>query len=163
MGPEELGLITIPYHVRSAEALWRRYREGARTEVWGHQAVAKRLADRSGFRPIEPGEVLPGGATAHAIERPRRYEQPLHLPSHRALAFGDAVVAVDGRLRLWAQDRVDERRAGWYAQRFAPTLRPLLELDVERVLVTHGEPVLAGAREALAAAFAAPPWYHRPG
>ena len=31
-------------------------------------------------------------------------------------------------------------------------LRPLLDLPVERVLVTHGEPVLAGAREALAAA-----------
>jgi hypothetical protein len=33
-------------------------------------------------------------------------------------------------------------------------LRPLLELPVERVLVTHGEPVLDGARESLARALA---------
>ena len=31
-------------------------------------------------------------------------------------------------------------------------LRPLLELPVERVLVSHGEPVLARGREALAEA-----------
>ena len=28
-------------------------------------------------------------------------------------------------------------------------LRPLLDLDIERVLVSHGEPVLGGGREAL--------------
>jgi hypothetical protein len=34
----------------------------------------------------------------------------------------------------------------------AEQLRPLLELPIERVLVSHGEPVLSGGREALAEA-----------
>jgi hypothetical protein len=36
--------------------------------------------------------------------------------------------------------------------KLAASLRPLLELPVERVLVSHGEPVLRGGLEALAAA-----------
>jgi hypothetical protein len=150
-------LITIPYHVRHAEALWRRY--GA--EIWGHPAAAKRLDDASGFRAIEPGTPLPAGVTAHTIGRPRRYEQPLHLPSHDALAFGDAVVSVDGELRVWAMEPVDERRARFYAERFVPTLQPLLDLDPKRILVTHGAAVLADGRTALQRALEKPPWYHR--
>jgi hypothetical protein len=154
-------LVTIPYHVRSAEALWSRHRDRIETTIWGHPAVVKRLDDPGGFRPIEPGTRLPGGATAHRIGRPRRFEMPIHLSPHRALAFGDAVVAVDGELRLWSQEPVDERRARWYAERFAPTLAPLLELDPERILVTHGEPILGRGAAALAAALEAPPWHHR--
>ena len=33
-------------------------------------------------------------------------------------------------------------------------LRPLLDLPVEMVLVSHGEPVLSGGREAIACALA---------
>jgi hypothetical protein len=150
--------ITIPYHARSAVALWRRYAPRAEATIHGHPAVAKRLEDASGFRPLEPGETLPGGVTAHAIGRPRRYEQPLYLAPHRALAFGDAVVEVDGALRMWANRRVDEKVRRFYAERFAPTLEPLLALDVERVLVSHREPVGEGGGAALAAALRAPPW-----
>ena len=39
-----------------------------------------------------------------------------------------------------------------------PTLRPLAELDLERVLVTHGEPVLRAGARALAKALDAPAW-----
>ena len=147
-------LITIPYHARSAEALSERY--GA--PIHGHPAVAKRLRTAK-LDPIE-GE-LPGGARAYAIGKPRRYETPIHLPSHKALAFGDALVGTpEGELRLWAQDRVDDKRAGWYRDTFVPTLAPLRELPIERVLVTHGEPVLRDGAAALQAALQAPPWYH---
>lgn len=149
-------LVTIPYHVRSAEELWRRHR-GSCT-IYGHPAAAKRLEDRSGFEPIEPGAALPAGVTAHAIGHPRRFELPLYLPSHRALAFGDAVVQVDGALRVWDDPLTDERRRRWYRERFIPTLEPLLELDPERVLVTHGEPVLKHGRARLESALAADPW-----
>jgi hypothetical protein len=37
-------------------------------------------------------------------------------------------------------------------------LRPLLDLDVERVLVTHGPAVVEGGRQKLQAALEAPPW-----
>ena len=154
-------LISIPYHVRSAEELWRRYRDRSDCAIWGHAACAKRLSDRSGFREIELGVPLPAGVSAHPIGRPRRQEMPLYVPSHRALVFGDAVVVVDRELRVWSFDKVDARRAGWYRDRFNPTLEPLLELDIERVLVTHGEPVLTDGHTKLRAALAARPWYRR--
>jgi hypothetical protein len=154
-------LITLPYHVRSSEDLWRRYRDRADCVIWGHPACTKRLRSRGGFREIELGVPLPGGVSALAISRPRHQETPFYVPSHRALVFGDAVVEVDGALRVWATDRVDDRRARWHQERFNPTLEPLLELDFDRVLVTHGEPVLRDGREALRAALDARPWYHR--
>jgi len=153
-------LITIPYHVRSAEELWRRYRGDAETTIHGHPAAAKRLDDGSAFREIEPGAPLPGGATAHTIGKPRRYETPLHLPSHDALVFGDAVAEVDGRLVVWTSKKVDAKVERFHRERFNPTLEPLLELDFDSVLVTHGEPLLSGGKRALRRALDAKPWYH---
>lgn len=155
-------LITIPYHVRSAEELWNRFRKDAETTIHGHPAAAKRLEDRSAFRELAPGRELPGGASAHQIGKPRRFEMPLHLASHGALVFGDAVVEVDGRLVVWSDRRVDDDVERFYRERFNPTLQPLLELDFDRVLVTHGEPLLADGRDALRDALAAKPWYHHP-
>jgi hypothetical protein len=153
-------LITIPYHVRSSEELWRRFRRDAETTIHGHRAAAKRLEDRSAFREIEPGVPLPAGVTAHLIGKPRRYEMPLHLASHDALAFGDAVVEAEGKLKIWAQDKIDAKVERFYRERFNPTLEPLLELDFDRVLVTHGKPLLKDGRRALRRALDAKPWYH---
>ena len=44
----------------------------------------------------------------------------------------------------------------------SPQLAHLLEIDFERALVTHGEPVIKDAHAALENALAAAPWYHRP-
>lgn len=152
-------LITIPYHTRSAEQLRERY--GA--TIHGHPAVTKRLRDTTGFSAIEPGATLPGGARAFTIGKPRRFETPIYLPSHRALALGDAIVTTpEGDLRIWHSDRVDAARVRWYRDVFAPTAAPLLELDIDRILVTHGEPILHGGRATLAAALEATPWYHHP-
>jgi len=146
-------VMTIPYHVRSAEPLSERYD----AEIWGHPAAAKRLGSRRRFRVLEPGRSTPPNLDAVHIGRPRRHEMPILIPAHRAVAFGDAVVEVDGELRMWSTSVVDERRAAWYRERFAPTLEPLLDHDVDRVLVTHGQPILHGGRDALAAALAARP------
>ncbi|HET9741076.1 MAG TPA: MBL fold metallo-hydrolase [Solirubrobacteraceae bacterium] len=152
LGPAAI-LVTIPYHARSSEALAERY--GA--PIHGHPAVAKRLRDGS---RLEPLDALPGGARAFPIGKPRRHETPIHLPSHRALAFGDAIVTTpEGDLRIWHTDRVDDARARWYRERFVPTLEPLRELDLERILVTHGEPVLHDGSAALEDALTARPWY----
>jgi hypothetical protein len=152
-GDEVAIVVTIPYHARSAEPLAERY--GA--TIHGHPATAKRFADAGRLTDGPP----PGGVTAHPIGRPRRYEQPVHVPSHSALAFGDAIVEVDGELRMWCQERIDDRRIAWYRDVFAPTVEPLLALDVDRVLVTHGEPILHGGRAALEAALRRPPWNPR--
>jgi hypothetical protein len=85
---------------------------------------------------------------------------PLHLPSHDALVFGDAVAETDGRLVVWSSNKVDAKVERFYAERFNPTLEPLLELAFEKVLVTHGQPVLEGGKQALRSALKAKPWYH---
>ena len=154
-------LISVPYHVRSSEALWRRYRGRAETTIHGHRACAKRLGDESAFVEIEPGKQLPGEVTAHAIGKPRRHEMPLHLPSHDALVFGDAVAETGGRLVVWATDRVDAKAERFYRDRFNPTLEPLLELPFDAVLTTHGQPVLKQGKQALRRALGAKPWNQR--
>ena len=154
-------LITIPYHVRSSEEIRHRFRGDVETTIWGHPACRKRLSEDAGFRAFEPGDELPGGVSAHRIGKPRRYETPLHVPSHRALVFGDAVAEVGGELRVWSGERVDADVSRFYRDRFNPTLEPLLELDFDRVLVTHGEPVLERGRQQLEQALRAKPWYHR--
>lgn len=151
-------LVTTPFHVRDSELLWRHLRDRHDVTIFGHEHCATRLDDRSAFRPLRGGETLDGGVRAHPIGQPRRAEIPFELTSHRALAFGDTVLEVEGELRVWPRKRDLDRRRTWYEQRFLPTLEALTGLDVERVLVTHGQPVLRdGARE-LAAALTRPPW-----
>ena len=154
--------VTTPFHVRGSGLLWRRWRDRHEVTIFGHEHCATRLDDRSAFRtafrPLHGGETLDGGVRAHSIGQPRRAEIPFELPSHRALAFGDTVLEIAGELRVWPRHRDGERRRIWYEQRFLPTLDALTGLDVERVLVTHGEPVLRDGARALAAALARPPW-----
>jgi hypothetical protein len=150
-------LITIPYHTRSAEELYYRYRNALPTTIWGHRAVVRRLVDPdTPLNEIVPGQSVAGVAVALPIGKPRRYETPLYFARHKALAFGDAVVGFEGKLRVWQQASTDPH---WHDHVFLPTMRPLLDLDVERVLVTHGPPVLHDGREALRAAMAAPLWH----
>jgi hypothetical protein len=149
-------LVTIPYHTRSAETLWRRWHETVESRVWGHPAVRKRYGDAA--TPLQEIDVgVPLGPLAHgfAIGKPRRYETPLYFPAQHALAFGDAIVGMpDGSLRVWVQGRVEPT---WYKERFLPTLQPLAQLDVVDVLVTHGPAVVGRGRETLRAALEAPP------
>ena len=159
LGDRLVLLVTVPYHVRSAEEIWRRYRGQTETTIHGHAGAAKRLSDTSSFREIDPDAELPGGVTAHRIGKPRRQEMPLHLPSHRALVFGDAVVEVDGSLRVWADRKIDQKVERFYRERFNPTLQPLLELDFQRVLVTHGQPVMKNGQDELRATLRRKPWH----
>jgi glyoxylase-like metal-dependent hydrolase (beta-lactamase superfamily II) len=147
--------ITIPYHARSAAELARRWDD---VTVLGHPAVKRKLPAGTPFQPIQPGQPLPHAAVAFSIGSPRRQELPILLPRARALAFGDAVVGADGGLRVWIWG---DQRKGWYEDRFRPTLEPLTQLDFDRVLVTHGPPVMSGGARELSAALAAGPWPDR--
>jgi hypothetical protein len=151
-------LITVPYHVRSSEELAKRFGKQVKTGIWGHPACANRMDDTSAFHELDPGGELPAGITAHPIGKPRRHETPLHVPSHKALVFGDAVAEVDGRLVVWATSKVDEKVERFHRERFNPTLEPLLELDFDRVLVTHGQPIAKDGRKALRRALRSRPW-----
>ena len=151
-------LVTIGYHVRSAEPLRDRYAG----RIHGPDNVAHRLADTKAFTVLEPGVPGPAGVMAHAIGSPRRAELPLWLPSHKALAFGDALVTNPaGKLRMWAQKPRDAQQITFYRSRFAPTLDPLRKLPAERILTTHGPPILHNGAAVLASALNTDPWFHR--
>jgi hypothetical protein len=155
-GPVRI-LITLPYHTRSAEPIAARY--GA--TIHGHPNVTSRLEDGTSFAPLAPGTAL-DGVEAFAVGSPPRTELPLHLPAARAIAFGDVVVEHGGALRVWIQEPLTDKRLDWYERRYKPTLARIVDAvpEVERVLVTHGQPVLKDGHAALRAALAAPPWYH---
>ena len=154
-------LVTVPYHTRSAEALYERFAPQRPTRIWGHALVRRRL------RPETPLEVVPmgaagtaapiagGAAEAYTIGRPRRSEHPMYIPELRAVVFGDAVVGAQGGLRFWTLS--SGTGDDWYRDVFAPGLAPLAERPVEHVLVTHGPPVIGDGQRQLALCLAAPP------
>ena len=154
-------LVTIPYHVRSAERIRERCDGRLEVSIHGHAACRKRLRSSRGFHELRPGAELPGGAVGYEIGKPRRFETPIHLPSHDALGFGDAVVGTGDGLRMWAQREVDSDHARFYRERFAPTLGPLVELGAANVLVGHGPSALGDGVAQLSRAIASEPWYHR--
>jgi hypothetical protein len=88
-------LISKPFHTRSAEPLWRRYRR-AKARIYGHPEVATRLGDVSGFEAVAGGNGVGGVARLHPIGSPLRSEQPIEIPARRVLVFGDAVVETGG-------------------------------------------------------------------
>lgn len=148
-------LITIPYHVRSAGDLYSRYADRLDTTLWGHAAVGRRLVAGTPLSLIEPGRPAGAGARALAIGKPRRSETPLYFADQRALAFGDALIVSEGELRVWLQ--AAPRRASWYRDSFVPSLAGLLDLEIDLILVTHGEAVVAAGHDRLAAALQASP------
>ncbi len=154
-------LITIPYHTRSAEALYDRFARERPTRIWGHANVRKRLRPKTPLHVVPPGAagtatpIAGGAAEACAIGRPRRSECPMYVPELRAVVFGDAVVGAQGGLRFWNQS--SSTGEDWYRDVFAPTLAPLAERPVEHVLVTHGPPVIGDGQRQLALCLAAPP------
>jgi glyoxylase-like metal-dependent hydrolase (beta-lactamase superfamily II) len=131
--------ITIPYHVRSAAKAAQRWN----ARIVGHPDVARRLPGL----PVQDGAP---GVRAHPI--PGHKERVIEVGD--ALAFGDRVIGAEGGLRIWGQSGISEA----YRARLNRWLEPLLELDFERVLTTHGEPVLRDGRAALRTALSAEPF-----
>lgn len=128
-------LLTQASHARSAGELAARY--GA--EVWGHER-ARDSVRGAPFHSVAPGDVLPGEARALALDQePGRSGTPLYLPSHGALAVGDVFITVRAELRVWWAPGASGER--WYRERLLPSLRRWLELEVEHVLVAHGDEV----------------------
>jgi glyoxylase-like metal-dependent hydrolase (beta-lactamase superfamily II) len=138
-------LLTIFWHARSSQAVHDRY-EGA--TVWAHRPAAELVRERvEHTHTFRVGDALPGGV--QALDAGRAFEVLFWLPEQRALVAGDVLLGEqDGGLRLcpdsWGGD---EDRAELRA-----SLRPLLDLPVELVLLAHGEPVRENTREALAGA-----------
>lgn len=153
-------VLTVHWHARSAAAVAERF---PGTRVWANSAARAAIARR-----VEPTDVfaagreLPGGLVPFAA-RPRS-EVVLWDRAHRALFAGDAL--------LGAPDGGGGRKGGgregtalrtcprsWLPQSSSladlrAALRPLLDLPVELVLVSHGAPVTSGALPELRRALA---------
>jgi hypothetical protein len=109
--------------------------------VGWHARSAEAIAERYGG---EIGGDLPRGVEGH--EAVHFEETIFWIAEHGALVFGDVVLGADGGVRLCPESWLEH--AGHAELKEA--LRPLLDLPVERLLVSHGEPVLEGAHAALA-------------
>ena len=140
-------LRTVFWHERSAGEVAARY-DGA--TVWAHSPALERL-EVSVTNPFELEDVLPGGVEAIAAHR--RDEVAYWIPEHRALVTGDVLLgAEEGRVRVCPDSWLPKGVGG---EEFRAALRELLlPLPVDRVLVSHGEPILERGSEALARALA---------
>jgi hypothetical protein len=140
-------LLTALWHGRSSHAIAERY--GA--EIWVHEQSADLRRAVTPTRTFGFGERLPGGVQAYAAVR---HEVVLWIETHGALVFPDVVVGDRaGGVALCPESWLALGERGGHAELKA-ALRPLLDLPVERLLVSHGEPVLEHAREALTRALA---------
>jgi hypothetical protein len=152
-------LITTPFHVRDSELLWRRWRHHRQVTIFGHRLCASRLDDCSAFHPVQGGETLDGGVRAHSLGERQNAEIPFEIPSHNALAVGDRLLEIDGELRFWPPRLTDsDRDRDWYEQEFLPAMHALVQLPIDRVLVTHGRPALDEGGDALTTSLTQPPW-----
>lgn len=117
------------------------------TTIRWHRRDRKELAARYPAQGGRAWNAVPAGV----VPKPLRGggETVYWLPDVAALVFGDSLLGLDGRSvelcpESWLKDvRVD--RAGLAGQ-----MRALIELPVERLLVSHGPPVLRDGRAELA-------------
>ena len=139
--------LTVVWHERSAEEVVDRY---AGATLWARDLAVDRLSARV-ERTFALDDPLPGRLVA--IDADRRDEVIYWIAEHRAVVAGDALLGTeDGGVRLCPDSWLPEDLS---PADFRARLRPLLELPVERVLVSHGEPVLQGGRDALSRALGA--------
>ena len=142
-------LVTVFWHVRSAAAVVRRYRGRLHAASRARAPIERRAGLRSVV--FRPGDPLPGAV--EALPSGRATEVVFWLPAHRALVPGDVLLGdAGGGVRLCPESWLPSG-VGHAALRRA--LAPLLDLPVERVLVSHGAPVLERGRAALSQALAA--------
>ncbi len=121
------------------------------TTIGFHRRSRDQLAERYGAATSRAKSNLPEGVESFPIRGAG--ETIFWLAEHRALVPGDRIIgAPGGRLRLCPGSWLRYLPSGITLAALAEALRPLLDLEIERVLPSHGDPVLRRGREALEAA-----------
>jgi hypothetical protein len=135
-------LLTVYWHAREAGELDARFYAPSRS---------RRPLQNRGIVAADAAEAtLPGGIAPY--QTARAAEAVYWLPDHRAVAVGDVLLgagakprATDEPLRL-----CPERWLGKPSHEdLRASLRPLLDLPVEHVLVSHGRPVVGNGKREL--------------
>ena len=140
-------LVTVFWHARETKSLRAKH-------VWASTRSTQPLRARGidVTDPFRVGDGLPGGI--HAFQTARRAEVAYWLPDQRAVAVGDVLLGAGAKPRA-TDDPLRLCPEGWLGKAthsdLRDSLRPLLDLSVERVLVSHGEPILQDGGRALRA------------
>lgn len=148
------------YHERSVREVYERYEPTCGAAVWAHEAARGRVSCPL-THTFHEGDALPGDIKAYGTPSLNEDEVVYYLPEHRAIVAADALIgAGGGKLQIppasWAEG--GEAGQARYRKEFRASLRRLLDVPLDMVLVSHGEPVLEGGRDALAAALEGPEW-----
>jgi glyoxylase-like metal-dependent hydrolase (beta-lactamase superfamily II) len=125
-------LVSNRYHGRHAPQVLERFPAAHVYAIESvHGLVNLTVTDRLG-----DGGVAPGGIVARAIENMEDPEVAWHIPSSRALFFGDAVHGAGAGLKLppatWCRDPAA------FESVLVPSLRRLVALEAEHVIPSHG-------------------------
>jgi hypothetical protein len=121
------------------------------TTIAFHRRSRDDVVERYGASTSRARRTLPAGVETVPIRRAG--EVMVWLPEHRTLVPGDRILGDgSGGLRLCPESWLRYLPSGMKLPELREALRPLLDRPVEMVLVSHGEPVLADGREALARA-----------
>ncbi len=123
------------------------------TTIRFHRRSREMLADRYGASTSRARERLPAGVESLPIRGAG--ETMFWLAEHRALVPGDRIMGAEaGGLRTCPGSWLGYLPSGLSVAQLRHRLRPLLELPIEAVLVSHGDPVLRSGHAALARALA---------
>lgn len=140
-------LVTVYWHGRTTQGVEAKH-------VWASTRSAQPLRNRgiAVTDVFRAGDELPG--EIRAFQTARAAEVVYWLPQQNALAVGDVLLGAGAKPRA-TNERLRLCPEGWLGKQthedLRTSLRPLLELPVERVLVSHGQPVLGDGKAALAA------------
>jgi hypothetical protein len=130
----------------------RKRRVHVLTTIKFHRRSRDEVAGRYGAPTSRARGRLPSGVEAIPIRG--MGETMFWIGEHRALVPGDRIIGAGGVLRPCPESWLGYLGRGVTLDDLRQRLRPLLELPIEAVLVSHGEPATSDGRDALAAALA---------
>jgi hypothetical protein len=119
-------LLTAPWHERSAPVVAERYS----ATVWA----------------CESPDFLPAGVEVFVPAGTLEGQVAFFLRPHQALVVAEFFMGGNGGLRVCPSPALTDKDA------FDESLRTLLDLPIDRVLVSHGEPVLHDGKRRIAEA-----------
>jgi glyoxylase-like metal-dependent hydrolase (beta-lactamase superfamily II) len=126
-------LLTAPWHERSLHAVAARYAAA----VWVHPRGRARIGE------LPELSALPAGAEALEFDGVDEGQVALFVVPEQALIVAEFFVGTGSGLRVQPSPATQNMAA------FAASLEQLRDLQIERVLVAHGAPVLADGRKAI--------------